>query len=67
MNEHVKAPAKNQAKPRRVEITGHSQITVNKKWVAAIVLILVVFTGMVGWMYMVAATSRPPTIKTGGY
>jgi hypothetical protein len=59
--------AEKQAKTRRVEITGHSQITVNKKWVAAIVLILLVFTGVVGWMYMVAATSRPPTVKTGGY
>lgn len=59
--------AQDTAKPRRVEITGQSQITVNKKWVAAIVVILLFFTSMVGWMYMIAATSRPPTTKTGGY
>lgn len=53
--------------PRRVEITGHSQITVNKKWVAIIVAILVVFTGVVGWMFEISATSRPPTIRSGGY
>lgn len=67
MSEQVQKQVNDPAKTRRVEITGHSQITVNKKWVAAIVLILLVFTSAVGWMYMVAATSRPPTIKTGGY
>jgi len=53
--------------PRQIIITGESQITVNKKWVAIIVAILVVFTSVVGWMFQISATSRPPMINTGGY
>jgi len=49
------------------QITGVSQITVNKKWVAIIVAIVVVFTVGVGWMYQVTATARPATVHTGGY
>lgn len=55
-----------QNKPKR-EISGVSQITINKKWVAIIIAILVVFVGGVGWMYQVTATARPATVKTGGY
>ena len=66
MNEQLEGKRPESA-PRRVEITGHSQITVNKKWVVIIIAILVVFTGIVGWMFEISATSRPPTISTGGY
>lgn len=50
-----------------IKITGESQITVNKKWVAIIVAILLVFTAGVGWMYQVTATARPVTTQSGGY
>jgi len=66
MNEQSEGP-RPQSTQRRIEITGHSQITVNKKWVAIIVAVLVAFTGVVGWMFEISATSRPPTISTGGY
>lgn len=46
-------------KDRKVVITGESQITINKKWVAIIVGIVVVFVVSVGWMYQVVATARP--------
>lgn len=52
---------------RDIQITGESQITVNKTWVAIIVAILVVFVGGAGWMFYVTATSRPPTTHSGGY
>ena len=48
-------------------MTGESQITVNKKWVAIIVAIVVVFTLSVGWMYHITAMARPATTHTGGY
>jgi len=53
--------------PQDFIMTGQSQITVNKKWVAIIVAILVVFTVGVGWMYHITATARPATAHTGGY
>lgn len=47
--------------------TGESQVTINKTWVAIIVVGLVVFVGGIGWMYQVTATARPATVQTGGY
>jgi len=58
---------KHETAPKKLIVTGHSQITVNKKWVAIIVAIVVVFTVGVGWMYQITATARPPTTSTGGY
>lgn len=51
------------ASNKKVVITGEPQITVNKKWVAIIVGIIVVFTVGVGWMYQVIATARPLTVE----
>lgn len=50
----------NREKPNKtIEITGESQITVSKKWVAIITAVVVAFTVGVGWMYQVVATARP--------
>ena len=46
-------------KERKLEITGVSQITISKKWVAVITAIIVVFTVGVGWMFQVSAVARP--------
>ncbi len=53
--------------PQNFIMTGQSQITINKKWVAIIVAILIVFTLGVGGMYHITATARPATTHTGGY
>jgi len=55
------------AQKPELKITGESQITVSKKWVAIVVVILVAFTAGVGWMYLVTATARPATVNSGGY
>lgn len=55
------------SKKPEVKITGESQVRVNKKWVAIILAILIVFTFGVGWMYHVTATARPATTTSGGY
>ena len=47
--------------------TGESQITINKKVVAIVVLAIVLFVGGIGWMYQVTAIARPATVPTGGY
>ncbi len=47
--------------------TGQSQITINKIWVAIVVVIVLVFSAAVGAMFYVTATARPPTVETGGY
>lgn len=44
---------------KRMEISGESQITINKKWVAIITAVVVAFVVGVGWMYQVVATARP--------
>ena len=64
MSEQQHQPGK---APQKIVITGESQITINKKWVAIIVAIVVVFTLGVGWMYQITATARPATAHTGGY
>lgn len=47
-------------KPQKsVKISGESQITVNKKWVAIVTAVVVAFVAGVGWMYQVVATARP--------
>jgi hypothetical protein len=46
-------------KERKLEITGVSQITISKKWVAIITVLIVVFTVGVGWMFQVSAVARP--------
>lgn len=53
-------------KPKHIS-SGESQVTINKTWVAIIVVGLVVFVGAIGWMYQVTATARPATVQTGGY
>lgn len=50
-----------------IRITGESQITINKKVVAIVVAVVILFVGAVGWMYQITATSRPATVETGGY
>ena len=40
-------------------VTGVSQITINKKWVAICIAIIVVFTTVTGWMFQITATARP--------
>ena len=57
----------NDSEKRDFEMTGVSQITINKKWVAIIVAIVIAFTGLVGWMYQETAMARPATVHTGGY
>ncbi|MEG3618066.1 hypothetical protein V5T82_06340 [Magnetovibrio sp. PR-2] len=47
--------------------TGESQISINKTWVAIVVVGVCLFVGGVGWMYQVTATARPATVHTGGY
>lgn len=59
--------AKPPSTKREVSITGESQIKIDKKWVAIILAIVVVFVGGVGWMYQVTATARPATTHSGGY
>lgn len=44
---------------KKLVVTGVSQITISKKWVAIIVGTLVVFTLGVGWMFQITATARP--------
>ena len=46
-------------KERKLEITGVSQITINKKWIGIITALIVVFTVGVGWMFQVSAVARP--------
>lgn len=46
-------------KEKKLVVTGESQITVNKKWVAIIIALIVVFTAGTGWMFKVSATARP--------
>lgn len=47
-------------KPQKpIKINGESQVTINKKWVAIITAVVVVFVIGVGWMYQVVATARP--------
>ena len=50
-----------------VNITGQSQITVNKKIVAIVVAAVLLFVGGIGWMYQITATARPVTTQSGGY
>lgn len=44
---------------KKLVVTGVSQITISKKWVAIIVGIVVVFTVGVGWMFQITAVARP--------
>ena len=46
-------------KEKKLVVTGVSQITISRKWVAIIVGIVVVFTVGVGWMFQISATARP--------
>lgn len=46
-------------KEKKLVITGVSQITINKKWIGIITVVLVVFTAGVGWMFQVSAVARP--------
>lgn len=46
-------------KEKKLEITGVSQITINKKWIGIITAMIVVFTVGVGWMFQVSAVARP--------
>lgn len=48
---------------RKLEITGVSQITISKKWIGIIAGIVVVFTVVVGWMFLVSAMARPVTAE----
>ncbi len=44
---------------KHVEITGVSQITISKKWIAICVALVTVFTAVSGAMFYVTATARP--------
>lgn len=45
--------------PTKHVVTGVSQITISKKWVAICIAILVAFTAVAGWMFQITATARP--------
>lgn len=55
------------AEKPNVEITGESQITVNKKAAAIVVAVVVVVVGGIAWMFGVTATARMPNANSGGY
>ncbi len=44
---------------KKIEISGVSQITISKKWIAIVAGIVVVFTVGIGWMFQVTAVARP--------
>ena len=46
-------------KDRKLVVTGVSQITISKKWIAICVGIMVVFTVVTSAMFYVSATARP--------
>lgn len=46
-------------KEKKLEITGVSQITINKKWIGIITAMIVVLTVGIGWMFQVSAVARP--------
>lgn len=48
---------------RKHVVTGVSQITISKKWVAICIAIMVVFTAVAGWMFQITATARPVTAE----
>lgn len=56
-----------EAQMPEIQMTGISEITINKKWAAIIVAVIIVFVGGVGWMYQETAMARPATVHTGGY
>ncbi|PHS78164.1 MAG: hypothetical protein COB59_08545 [Rhodospirillaceae bacterium] len=49
------------------EMTGISQIKINKKWIWITVAALFVFSIIAGTMLVISAQSRPATINSGGY
>ena len=57
------ADLKNADLKQKPVITGESQITISKKWIAIVVGIVVVFTVGVGWMFQITAVARPVTTE----
>jgi len=51
----------------KIQMSGISQIKISKKWVLITTGCILFFLLFVGGMFIIAATSRPPTVNSGGF
>ena len=50
-----------------IQMTGVSQVRINKKWIWIVVVATIGFMATMGTMLVVSSMSRPATVNSGGY